>query len=565
MSTTAVKFSAAALLLAGAGSTLAEVHYVDVNSTNAAPPYANWTTAATNIQDAVDVAVAGDEVVVTNGTYPTGGRTIDGVTTNRVAADKPVSLRSVNGPTVTTIDGSGQVRCVYLTNEASLCGFTLTHGFALYGGGLNCVSAAISNCVIVGNRAITYGAGVSGGTLENCTLQGNSVVAGSFGTGSAQAGGGGAAFCTLNRCALIGNSAFALRYNDGYPETLAEGGGAWFCTLNNCTVVSNSASATVFSTLQGYYSAVTARGGGASECTLNNCWLNANWARVTNSSSYPVAYAQGGGAYSSTLNNSTLSGNWAGDRNFYHLGRLYAQGGGAHSGTLNNCTLVGNSAISSSIFTPGGGAYSGTLNNCILYFNQSGYPGSEDEYYYSTLNYCWGSDPLFVDTNGWANLRLQSNSPCINAGNNAFAPPGPDLDGNPRIAGGTVDIGAYEFQSPVSQISYAWLQQFGLPINAATDWADPDGDGVDNYHEWLAGTDPTNRFSSPAQLTIIPSGTNVILTWSTNAVGFTLQSTTNLASPAVWNTNSPAPVVVNGQNTVTNLITGPQQFYRLSQ
>jgi hypothetical protein len=30
-------------------------------------------------------------------------------------------------------------------------------------------------------------------------------------------------------------------------------------------------------------------------------------------------------------------------------------------------------------------------------------------------------------------------------------------------------------------------------------------------------------------------------------------------------TNSPAPVVVNGQNTVTNPITGNQQFFRLGQ
>ena len=58
---------------------------------------------------------------------------------------------------------------------------------------------------------------------------------------------------------------------------------------------------------------------------------------------------------------------------------------------------------------------------------------------------------------------------------------------------------------------------------------------------------------------------NVILTWPTNAAGFTLQSTTNLVSPAVWTTDSPAPVVVNGQNTVTNPISGTQQFFRLSQ
>ena len=66
-------------------------------------------------------------------------------------------------------------------------------------------------------------------------------------------------------------------------------------------------------------------------------------------------------------------------------------------------------------------------------------------------------------------------------------------------------------------------------------------------------------------LTIIRSATNVILMWPTNATGFILQSTTNLVSPAVWTTIVPEPVVVNGNNTVTNPISGSQNFYRLSQ
>ena len=62
----------------------------------------------------------------------------------------------------------------------------------------------------------------------------------------------------------------------------------------------------------------------------------------------------------------------------------------------------------------------------------------------------------------------------------------------------------------------------------------------------------------------------MILTWPTDYngisyAGCSLQSTTNLGPSAVWATNSPAPVVINGQNVVTNPITGTQQFYRLIQ
>src|SRR6266581_2122194 len=47
------------------------------------------------------------------------------------------------------------------------------------------------------------------------------------------------------------------------------------------------------------------------------------------------------------------------------------------------------------------------------------------------------------------------------------------------------------------------------------------------------------------QLTIITAGASIILRWPTNAVGSTLQSTTNLVSAAVWTSVSPEPVVVN--------------------
>jgi uncharacterized repeat protein (TIGR03803 family) len=66
------------------------------------------------------------------------------------------------------------------------------------------------------------------------------------------------------------------------------------------------------------------------------------------------------------------------------------------------------------------------------------------------------------------------------------------------------------------------------------------------------------------KISITRSGENVILTWPTDFVGYNLYSTTNFEAP-IWTAVSPAPVVINGLNTVTNPISFAQQLYRLSQ
>ncbi len=516
----------AVLLLAGIGNASPAVLYVDVNSLSPTPPFTNWTTAATIIQDAVDAAAAGDEIVVTNGVYAVGDRAVNGQT-NRVVIDKSLTLRSANGPQFTVIDGGQSNRCVYLTNGASLEGLTLTKGRAVNGGGgVFCLStnALVSNCVISGNDSgwpayAGYGGGACFCTLNNCMLTGN----------WAYLGGGGAYGSTLNNCTLTGNWAIV-------------GGGTRDCTLNNCVVSGNSTGGGEF----------VGAGGGAYGGTLNNCTLSGNQA-ITGDSQYRI-YSYGGGACYATLNNCTLTGNsatggwadgggadWCTLNNCTLIGNWADFGGGASDAILNNCTVTGNWAIE------GGGvsAYDemSVLTNCIVYFNTATW---DPNYSGCVLNYCCTTPqpgdglgnitnaPLFVDEAG-GNFRLQSNSPCINAGLNAFAPPGPDLAGNPRIAGGTVDMGAYEFQSPASTISYAWLQQYGLPTDGSADSADTDGDGLNNWQEWRCGTDPTNALSALRLISALPTGTNVAVTWqSAPGVNYFLERALSLSVQPVF-------------------------------
>jgi hypothetical protein len=224
-------FSLVSCLLVSHALGASTTHYVDISSQNPVIPYTNWSTAATNIQDAVDAATDDDLVLVTNGVYANGGRVVYGSQTNRVAVTKRIVLESVNGPRQTVIagyqvpgstNGNSAVRCVYLTSNAVLAGFTLTNGATriysypsvqdwreVSGGGVYCDSttAVVTNCIIAGNSA-SFGGGAESGTINNSSLIRNSVAN--------QGNGGGAHSSMLNNCLLLQNTAIG-----------GSGGGAW--------------------------------------------------------------------------------------------------------------------------------------------------------------------------------------------------------------------------------------------------------------------------------------------------------------------------------------------------
>jgi hypothetical protein len=93
-------------------------------------------------------------------------------------------------------------------------------------------------------------------------------------------------------------------------------------------------------------------------------------------------------------------------------------------------------------------------------------------------------------------------------------------------------------------ISYAWLQQYGLPTDGSADYLDSDGDGMNNWQEWIAGTNPTNAASALKMISAVRTAEGVSVTWqSVYSINYFLERSTNLlASPAftLVATNMPA-------------------------
>ena len=251
--------------------------YVWTNSPSPAPPYDAWVNAARSIQTAIDYAQPADIIWVTNGVYNSGSKIVYGTMPNRIALDKALVVRSVNGPDETVIVGQGPrggsaVRCAYLGTNAQLIGFTLSNGGTLtsgdisreqYAGGAWCEGSAIlSNCVVSGCDAAEAAGGVYRGILQGCQVVGNTasmmggcydvtgyacIVSGNY----ADQGGGGVGGGTYYSCAIYRN------------RTLSQAGGCSGGIFYNCTIAGNVAGI---------------RAGGMHKGTAYNCIVYGNYA-----------------------------------------------------------------------------------------------------------------------------------------------------------------------------------------------------------------------------------------------------------------------------------------------
>jgi hypothetical protein len=81
--------------------------------------------------------------------------------------------------------------------------------------------------------------------------------------------------------------------------------------------------------------------------------------------------------------------------------------------------------------------------------------------------------------------------------------------------------------------------------------------GVGTIYKFSA----SNAGGGPLSITL--AGNNVVLSWPASATNL-LQSTTSLDPATFWVNVTQTPTVINGQNYLTNPVSGAHQFYRLA-
>ena len=175
-----------------------------------------------------------------------------------------------------------------------------------------------------------------------------------------------------------------------------------------------------------------------------------------------------GGVVGGILQNCIVHGvssgsgvNWCLAENCLIYGNTATNGGGAIGSIVRNCTIVGNTAAHN-----GGGVYCSAVFNSIVYGNTADGAWNSASHNIFTRDQSevdllrdigqvtvssLTTNPGFVDAaNG--DYHLTATSPCIDMGDNTYVGfMETDLDGNPRIHNGVVDIGAFEYPGNATQ------------------------------------------------------------------------------------------------------------------
>ena len=357
------------------------IRYVDVNASGPTHDGSSWCSAFTDLQDALDVAVATDEIRIADGIYRpdggTGNRELSfqlksgvkiyggyaGCNATNPDARNISSFETILSGDLTNNDGSNftnysensyhVVAAVNVDDTGLLDGVTVSDGNADgpnfgpdpsskdQGSGINNYwsTARYENCTLSDNFSANHGAfnDHGGATLINCTLENNE--SGMWGGGLFVAPN---ITATVTGCNFINNHTVGIAGGGG---GIANGGDSVF---TNCLIQGNTSDTNG----AGMYNH------SGSQPILSNCIIESNESTADN-----YEDERGGGMYnilsSPTLNNCTIKTN------------ISALGGGIYNDasncSLNQCDLTANHSYRvggiHALVTAGGGGIYNTNNS----------------------------------------------------------------------------------------------------------------------------------------------------------------------------------------------------------
>ncbi|MFH2000275.1 MAG: right-handed parallel beta-helix repeat-containing protein [Planctomycetota bacterium] len=413
-----------------------------------------------SIQDGINVAFNGDTILVAPGTY----------VENIDFLGKAITLKSSHGAEWTTIDGGSPYPADYSSvvkfisgegKQTVLDGFTITNGtgvpydkssssstYGYRGGGIRCkaTSPTIINNVISGNKA-QVGGGIYCSELS-CAFIAHNTISGN----ESELGGGFACY----------ESSPVLLNNEITENIADESGGGIYCVWLCAPIIKSNVITGNLSGLTG----LEVSGGG-----IFLKWGFHSVATILNNVIMSNISGVGGGiaSYKSSqlVVNNIISGNMA------------STGGGIELLQSTGTRMINNTVFDNSASFGGGICVemftrSAKITNTIIWDNKASGQGSEiclmgiihkpciqidysnvdrstGSVYATSGSILWGSgmiesDPLFVDPDN-NDFNLLYTSPCRNAGDNSAVTERFDYRGDPRIAHGTVDMGADEFHN----------------------------------------------------------------------------------------------------------------------
>ncbi|MFN8115377.1 MAG: right-handed parallel beta-helix repeat-containing protein [Bacteroidia bacterium] len=351
----------------------------------------------------------------------------------------PIIKNNVFSNNVVLATGRGSGVCCYGSNNGVISNNVFSNNLSFRGGGVFCAGGtpSISNNYFSKNKATADGSAIeceySNAVVSNNTFSNN--IGNTIGCEGSSP--------TVSNNVISNNNGIGIRcfINNGSNTP-----NIYNNVINNNTGTGITCS---LSTPNIFNNIISNNNNGGISFTNSSCQISNN---VIANNTSP---SNGGGIYCSasspTITNNTIANNQANKG-----GALYCTS--SSNPIIKNTILWGDSAIFGNQVYLDDQASKPNIFYCNIQGGSNAFGLNTNVFYLGTYSNNMNSNPLFNSSSNGAgsgfngtiaDWSLQSNSPCIDAGNPNGIYPSLDIINNPRVANSIIDIGAFEFQNNV--------------------------------------------------------------------------------------------------------------------